>query len=90
MEALLGRSLTHPHIVTVYAHGVSEEEVSWRHNGWLLTPSEIKVARRAWRTAGLGPGALKPATASRLQPHPDLPCRRRHLCALLCALVACR
>jgi len=28
VEALLGRSLTHPHIVTVYAHGVSEREVS--------------------------------------------------------------
>ncbi|PRW44843.1 prolyl endopeptidase-like isoform A [Chlorella sorokiniana] len=28
VEALLGRSLTHPHIVTVYAHGVSEEEAT--------------------------------------------------------------
>lgn len=27
VEALLGRSLTHPHIVTVYALGVSEQEV---------------------------------------------------------------
>lgn len=60
VEALLGRSLTHPHIVTVYAHGVSHEEVSPRCCLWrLLLGARGCCAGACWRAwPAAGPGCI--------------------------------